>query len=84
MLPSMSALLAKAIEAAALLPETEQDAIARALLADIRERLDAIGDAKWDALFADPRSDAVLKRLSDETLADLEAGRTLDCDPATR
>ena len=84
MLARMSALLAKAFEAAAQLPEEAQDAIARALLAEIEARLDAEDDAKWDALFADPRSEEFLKRMADEVRADIDAGRTTDCDPLTR
>lgn len=56
----MSALLDKAISAIQKLPEEEQEAIAREVL----ERVEA--NARWDALFADPRSEAVLKRLADE------------------
>jgi hypothetical protein len=61
---TMSALLDKAISAIRKLPEAEQEAIAREVL----DRIEA--DARWDALFADPRSGALLKRLADEALAE--------------
>ena len=58
----MNALLDKAISAIRKLPEAEQEAIAREVL----DRIEA--DACWDALFADPRSGALLERLADEAL----------------
>ena len=56
----MNALIDKAIMAIRELPAAEQEALARELL----ERIDA--DARWDMLLADPRSEALLERLSDE------------------
>ena len=70
----MTPLLEKALEQLKALPTDAQEAIACDLLEMIRS------EAKWDQLFADPRSDAVLKRLADEADAD----ETFDCDPATR
>ncbi len=58
----MNALVDKAVFAIRKLPEAEQEAIAREIL----ERREA--DARWDALFADPRSEALLKRFADEAL----------------
>jgi hypothetical protein len=72
----MSALLDKAIAAIRELPEGEQDAIAREML----ERIEA--DARWDKLFADPRSKDALKRLAAEAQADIERGDVFDFDPA--
>jgi hypothetical protein len=56
----MNALLDKATCATQKLPEAEQETIAREIL----ERIEA--DARWDALFADPRSGALHERLTDE------------------
>ena len=56
----MNALLDKAISAIQKLPEAEQEAIAR----EVFERIEA--DARWDTLFADPRSEEALQRLADE------------------
>jgi hypothetical protein len=74
----MSALLDKAIAAIRQLPEGEQDAIAREML----ERIEA--DAKWDALFADPRSEMLLERLADEALDEISRGEVVDGDPGSR
>ena len=71
----MNALLDKAVFAIHRLPEAEQEAIARELL----ERIEA--DARWDALFADPRSEALLERLADEALAEVRRGEVVDGDP---
>jgi len=74
----MNALLDKAISAIQKLPEAEQEAIAREVL----ERIEA--DARWDKLFADPRSKDALGRLAAEAQADIERGDELDFDPADR
>lgn len=74
----MIALVAKAIAALSKLPDAEQEAIAREVL----DRIEA--DARWDELFADPRSKAVLSRLAAEALDDVASGDVFDFDPATR
>lgn len=75
---SMNTLLDKAISAIRKLPEAEQEAIAREML----ERIEA--DARWDALFADPRSEALLDQLADEALEEIRRGDVIDCDPGHR
>ncbi len=70
----MTPLLEKALEQLKALPTDAQEEIAYDLLEMIRS------EAKWDQLFADARSEAVLKRLADEANAD----ETFDCDPVTR
>jgi hypothetical protein len=60
------------------LPETEQEAIAR----EASERIEA--DARWDILLADPRSEAILKRLADEAREDIDRGELVDGDPGSR
>lgn len=72
----MNALVAKAIAEIAKLSDGDQEAIARELLA----RLGA--DARWDDLFADPRSEALLERLVEEAAEDERQGRVFDRDPA--
>jgi hypothetical protein len=72
----MNALLDKAICAIRKLPEAEQEAIA----CEILERIEA--DARWDALFADPRSEHALQRLAAE--AEIKRGEAFDLDPADR
>jgi len=73
---SMTELLDKAIKAASRLTEEQQDAIARQIL----EQIEA--DARWDAAFADPRSEQLLKQLADEARADIARGDVIDADPA--
>lgn len=48
----------------------EQEAIADLLLEELR------ASARWDALFADPRSDVLLDQLVNEALAEDDAGET--------
>lgn len=72
----MNAILKRAIDAVQALPPAEQEAIARELL----DRLEA--DARWDKLFAGPRSEALLDRLAEEAAEDIERGRTVDGDPS--
>jgi hypothetical protein len=74
----MNALLHKSIFAIRRLPEAEQEAIARELL----ERIEA--DGRWDALFADARSEALLERLADEALDEVRRGEFVDGDPGDR
>jgi sugar-specific transcriptional regulator TrmB len=75
---AMNALLDKAISAIKKLPEPEQEATAREVL----ERIEA--DARWDKLFADPRSEALLERLADEALNEIRRGDVIDGDPGDR
>ena len=74
----MNTLLDKAISAIRQLPEAEQEAIAREVL----ERIEA--DARWDDLFADPRSAALLERLADEARDEISRGDIADRDPGSR
>jgi hypothetical protein len=69
----MTRLLEQAFAAVAQLPVEEQDALARALLADLasEQAIDA-------ALASDPDA---LGRLADEALAEHRAGRTEPLDP---
>lgn len=69
----MSSTLEIAIEQLKALPHDAQEAIAHDLLEMIRS------ERKWDQLFADPRSAALLKRLA----AEAEVDETFDHDPAT-
>ncbi len=62
--------LKQAMALAAQQSPQEQAYLARVLM----ERMD--GDARWGALFADPRSDALLGRLVAEAIAEDDAGET--------
>jgi hypothetical protein len=74
----MSTLLDRAVAAIRELPEAGQEAIAREIL----ERIEA--DARWDALFADPRSETLLERLADEAHEEVRRGEVYDGDPSDR
>jgi hypothetical protein len=74
----MSKVLNQALKELKALPEDAQVAIAHDLLEMIRS------ERNWDALFADPRSDGILKRLAAEADADVARGAVFDFDPATR
>jgi hypothetical protein len=71
----MNALLDKAISAIQKLPEAEQEAIAREVL----ERIEA--DARWEQLFADPRSEALLERLADGARKEIDRGDAIEGSP---
>ncbi|MGQ0836176.1 MAG: hypothetical protein ACT4O5_14905 [Gammaproteobacteria bacterium] len=64
----MTKLLQKAFEAAAQLPDQQQDELASMLLQEIAS------EQKWDAAFA--RSQDALAKLAREALAEHAAGRT--------
>lgn len=63
---------------------SESDIIARALAAYAQLRVDAVADARWERLFADPGSEAVLAELVREGEAAIAAGQVYDGDPASR
>jgi hypothetical protein len=71
----MTHLLAEAFEAAARLPAADQDALAAALLAELRSERDI--DA---AIESRP---AALDQLANEALDELRDGRTRPLDPET-
>ncbi len=74
----MTTLLEKAIDQIKQLPEAEQDEIARELL----EMLGS--EQRWDALFADPRSEALMDKMAAKVRADIAAGRVTDGDPSDK
>jgi hypothetical protein len=67
----MTALLQKAFEQAARLPNDLQDDVAAKLPEVLK---DPQGEMQWDEAFR--RSEDLLERLADRALAQLEAGRT--------
>lgn len=70
----MTNLLKKAFEEASKLPPEEQDAIASALLAELR------AERAWARTLSE--SQEVLERLSREALSEYERGGTKDLDPS--
>src|SRR5438552_4002938 len=71
--PARTKALRKAFEAAARLPDREQEELAAAILEELA------ADGRWEATFAEPQS--TLKRLADEALKEHRAGRTEGLDP---
>ncbi len=71
--PYMTELLQKAFEQASKLPAPEQDALASALLEEIK------AEQKWDATLAESQDD--LAGLADAALAEQRAGDTKQLDP---
>jgi len=69
----MTKLLEKAFAEAAKLPESEQDALAKAVLEELA------AERHWDELFGE--SSEVLVELAKEALAEHRAGRTRELDP---
>lgn len=74
----MNALVTRAFIAIAQLPETEQEAIARDVLARIES------DTRWEQLLNDPRSQAVFRDLIVEAMGADEAGKVSGFDPSNR
>ena len=74
----MTALLEKAIVGIKQLPDDEQDEIARELLEMLAS------EQRWDALFADPRSEALMDKMAAKVRADIAAGRVSDGDPSDK
>ncbi|HEV8242156.1 MAG TPA: hypothetical protein VGS57_22510 [Thermoanaerobaculia bacterium] len=69
----MTKLLEQAFEKAAGLPDTEQDSVARWLLAELES------DARWSELFAGSQDQ--LAKLAEEALAEHARGETTELDP---
>ena len=65
--------LKKAFDAASKLPPSDQDALAAAILEEVRV------DGLWEASFA--KKPGALERLADEALEEHRAGRTRSLDP---
>lgn len=70
----MTTLLEKAIQKLSSLPEEDQDRYAREILAAID------GDAAWEELFEDPRSETLLSQMVARARAEHEAGTTRPLD----
>jgi hypothetical protein len=65
--------LKKAFEAASKLPPADQDALAAAILEEVKV------EGLWDAAFA--KQPGALERLADEALEEHRAGRTRPLEP---
>lgn len=71
----MTELLKQAIALMQALPETEQDAIASVILAEIED------DQRWDESFL--RSPDTLAQLAASAMTEYHAGQTQELDPET-
>ncbi|HEY9852875.1 MAG TPA: hypothetical protein V6D28_25605 [Leptolyngbyaceae cyanobacterium] len=71
----MSELLERAIATLQTLPESEQNAIAAMILAEIEN------DRRWDESFS--RSPNILAKLAASAMAEYRAGKTQELDPET-
>ena len=60
------------------LPEDAQDVVVEEFLELIRS------EAKWDQLFADPLSEALMTRMAAKVRADAAVGQVTDGDPSDR
>ncbi|OGQ94560.1 MAG: hypothetical protein A2521_05170 [Deltaproteobacteria bacterium RIFOXYD12_FULL_57_12] len=69
----MTKLLEKAFSEASMLPELEQNALAKWLLDELHS------EAKWQAVFAE--SEDILEKLAGEALDERRKGKTAPLDP---
>jgi hypothetical protein len=74
----MPANMSQVLEELKDLPPDAQAALVDEFLAMIRS------ERKWDASFADPRSEALFDRMAAKVRADIAAGRTSEGEPADR
>ena len=72
----MSTVLEQALEELKAMPADAQEAIVHDLLDLIRS------ERKWDELFADPRSEALMERMAKKVRAEIVAGRVIEGDPS--
>jgi hypothetical protein len=72
----MSTVLEQALEELKAMPADAQEAIAQDLLDMIRS------ERKWDELFADLRSEALMERMVEKVRGDIAAGRVIKGDPS--
>jgi hypothetical protein len=68
----MTTLLANAFKEASKLPESDQDALAKWLLAELHS------EKRWAASFAE--SEDILEKLADEALEEKRLGKTIPMD----
>jgi hypothetical protein len=76
----MTELLKQAFGDAQRLPEHQQDRLAHFIKRLVSDPDAVNGDAYWEMLLADPRSDEVLERLAREAEDDIRRGDVVDLD----
>lgn len=72
---AMTPMMAALIDEIAAMPAAAQNELAELIRAELES------ERRWDALFADPRSENVLSMLAAEALAEYNRGETLPLDP---
>lgn len=70
----MTTLMKKAIQKLKSLPDEKQDLYAQEIL----KTLD--GDARWEELYADPRSEVALAKMAEGVRKDIKEGKVLSGD----
>ena len=76
----MTKLLTEAFSDAARLPEEQQNRLAHLVKKFARDPSGMSGDFYWEALLADPRSEAVLEALAKEAEQEIAKGDVFDPD----
>lgn len=80
----MTKLLQEAFKDAQNLPEEQQDRLAHFIKRLVHEPESVSGDAYWEMLLADPRSDNLLERMAREAEAEIARGEGVDLDEFLR
>jgi len=76
----MTTLLQEAFVEAQALPEDQQDRLAHFIKRLVHNPEAVNGDAYWEMLLADPRSDDVLEQLAREAREEHARGETIDLE----
>ena len=76
----MTKLLEEALADAQKLPDDQQDRLAHFINRLVHDPEAINGDAYWEMLLADPRSDDLLERLAQEARDQDARGETIDLD----
>lgn len=76
----MTKLLEQAIAEAQALPEHQQDRLAHFIKRLVLDPQSINGDAYWEMLLADPRSDDLLEQLAQEAQDEAARGEAIDLD----
>jgi hypothetical protein len=80
----MTKLLQEAFADAQNLPEDQQDRLAHFIKRLVHEPEGMSGDAYWEMLLADPRSDDLLERLAQEAEEEIARGGGVGLDDLCR
>jgi hypothetical protein len=76
----MTKLMKEALAEAETLPEHQQERLAHFIKRLVHSPEMINGDAYWEMLFADPRSDELLERLAKEAQDEIARGEGVDLD----